>query len=180
MFSCEYCNRAPLVAAFVVLTLAVMYKKEKKTCNLKCMKSVSFLWKTISNNQVISKNYFYSSSVSQKRITPKLFSKNARSTEKAKAATVGVLQEKLFFKISRNSQKTPVSESLFLIKLQTLEQVTLAQVFSCEFCEIFKNTFFTEHFWTTASKKGLLEEYLEHCEILMIKLYFTLNRIWRW
>ena len=28
---------------------------------------------------------------------------------------------------------------------------TLAQVFSCEFCEISKNTFFTEHLWTTAS-----------------------------
>ena len=24
---------------------------------------------------------------------------------------------------------------------------TLAQVFSCEFCQIFKNTFFTEHIW---------------------------------
>ena len=24
-------------------------------------------------------------------------------------------------------------------------------MFSCEFCEIFKNTFFTEHFWATAS-----------------------------
>ena len=29
-------------------------------------------------------------------------------------------------------------------------QVTLAQVFSCEFGEIFKNTFFTEYLWTTA------------------------------
>ena len=28
---------------------------------------------------------------------------------------------------------------------------TLAQVFSCEFCEMFKNTFFTEHFRVTAS-----------------------------
>ena len=28
---------------------------------------------------------------------------------------------------------------------------TLAQVFSCEFCEISKNTFFTEQLWTTAS-----------------------------
>ena len=27
-----------------------------------------------------------------------------------------------------------------------------AQVFSYEFCEISKNTFFTEHFWATASK----------------------------
>ena len=29
---------------------------------------------------------------------------------------------------------------------------TLAQVFSCEFCEMFKNTFFTEHLWVTASE----------------------------
>ena len=29
---------------------------------------------------------------------------------------------------------------------------TLAQVFSCEFCEISKNTFFTEHLQTTASE----------------------------
>ena len=29
--------------------------------------------------------------------------------------------------------------------------LTLALVFSCEFCEIFKNTFFTEHLQTTAS-----------------------------
>ena len=27
----------------------------------------------------------------------------------------------------------------------------LAQVFSCEFCEIFKNTFFIEHLWTNVS-----------------------------
>ena len=32
-----------------------------------------------------------------------------------------------------------------------LKKETLAQVFSCEFCEIFKNTFFTEHLRTTAS-----------------------------
>ena len=39
----------------------------------------------------------------------------------------------------------------FLIKLSQ----TLAQVFSCEFCEISKNTFFTEHLWTTASEMVL-------------------------
>ena len=27
-----------------------------------------------------------------------------------------------------------------------IKKETLAQVFSCKFCEIFKNTFFTEHF----------------------------------
>ena len=31
---------------------------------------------------------------------------------------------------------------------------TLAQVFSCEFCEISKNAFFTEHLWATASING--------------------------
>ena len=35
----------------------------------------------------------------------------------------------------------------------TLLKETLAQVFSCEFCEISKNTFFTEHLWATASVK---------------------------
>ena len=33
----------------------------------------------------------------------------------------------------------------------TLVKKTLVQVFSCEFCEISKNNFFTEHLWATAS-----------------------------
>ena len=28
-------------------------------------------------------------------------------------------------------------------------------MFSCEFCENFKNTFFTEHLWTTASEQNM-------------------------
>ena len=36
-------------------------------------------------------------------------------------------------------------ESLFLIKLQVSGEI-------CEFSEISKNTFFTEHLWTTASE----------------------------
>ena len=32
-----------------------------------------------------------------------------------------------------------------------IKNETLPQVFSSEFCEISKNTFFTEHPWTTAS-----------------------------
>ena len=32
-----------------------------------------------------------------------------------------------------------------------IEKETLIQVLSCEFCEISKNTFFTEHLWATAS-----------------------------
>ena len=44
----------------------------------------------------------------------------------------------------------------FLIKLHVqafnfITKETLAQLFSCEFYEISKNTFFTEHLWATAS-----------------------------
>ena len=60
------------------------------------------------------------------------------------AATRGVLQEKVFLGISQNSQENTCDRVPFLIKLQ-------AQVFFCESCEISRNTFFTEHLWTTAS-----------------------------
>ena len=35
---------------------------------------------------------------------------------------------------------------------QTIKKETLAQAFSCEFCEISKNIFFTEHLRANASK----------------------------
>ena len=38
-----------------------------------------------------------------------------------------------------------------------IKKETLAQVFSCEFCEISKDTFFTEHFQATASMFCSLE-----------------------
>ena len=37
---------------------------------------------------------------------------------------------------------------------QNLQENICAQMFSCEFCEISKNTFFTEHLRTTASEMG--------------------------
>ena len=44
-------------------------------------------------------------------------------------------------------------QSLFFNKVagKFIKKEALAQVFSCEFCEIFKSTFFTEHLWATAS-----------------------------
>ena len=33
-----------------------------------------------------------------------------------------------------------------------VKKEALAQVFSCDFCEVFRNTFFTEHLWTTATE----------------------------
>ena len=44
----------------------------------------------------------------------------------------------MFLGISQNSQENTFARASFLIKLQA----TLAQVFSCEFCEISKNNFF--------------------------------------
>ena len=73
-----------------------------------------------------------------------------------KVATRGVMWKKLFLKISQNSQKNTSARVSFLTKLQASElqlykKETLALVFSWEFCEIFKNTFFTEHLRTAAS-----------------------------
>ena len=54
--------------------------------------------------------------------------------------------KKVFLEISQNSQKNTCARVSFLIKLQTeacnfIKKATLGQVFSLEFCEIFKNTF---------------------------------------
>ena len=50
-------------------------------------------------------------------------------------------------------RKTPVLESFFN-KVTDLQTPT--QVFSCEYCEIFKNTYFEEHLQTTASASVFL------------------------
>ena len=40
-----------------------------------------------------------------------------------------------------------------------LKKKDLAQVFSCEFCEIFNNTFFTEHLRVTASDSMFYQKF---------------------
>ena len=57
-------------------------------------------------------------------------SKKGLQGQKVRTATRGVLYKRVFI------------EFCFLF----------SQVFSCEFCEIPKNTFFTENLWTTASR----------------------------
>ena len=49
-------------------------------------------------------------------------------------------------KICKIHKKTPVPQACNFIKKEAL-----TKVFSCEFFEIFKNTYFTGHFRTTAS-----------------------------
>ena len=43
------------------------------------------------------------------------------------------------------------TETIEITEDNPSENETLASVFSCKFCEIFKNIFFTEHFQVTAS-----------------------------
>ena len=71
------------------------------------------------------------------------------------AATRGVLWKKGVLRISQNSQENTCVKVSFNkvagLRPATLLKKRLAQVFFCEFSEIFKNTFFTEHLWTIAS-----------------------------
>ena len=67
----------------------------------------------------------------------------------------------MFLEISQNSQENNCARDSFLMKLikknNFIKKESLALVFSSEFCEISKNTFFTEHLQTAASEiKGAL------------------------
>ena len=61
--------------------------------------------------------------------------------------------------MSKNSPENTCARVSISIKFQAwgpeackfINKEPLAQVFSCEFWEISKNTFFIEHLWTTAS-----------------------------
>ena len=64
----------------------------------------------------------------------------------------GVLRNFTKFTGKHLCQNLFLNEVAGLRPATLLKKETLAQVFSCEFCEISKNTFFTEHLWTTASK----------------------------
>ena len=60
--------------------------------------------------------------------------------------------KKVPLKITQNSQESISVRVSFLIRLQVkacnfIKKETLTQVFSCEFGEIFKNTFFIEYLW---------------------------------
>ena len=77
--------------------------------------------------------------------------------ETSEAATRGVLCKKVFLEISQNSQENTCARVSFLKSCRPqawnfIKKKALAQVLPCEFCEISKNTFFTEQLWTTTSK----------------------------
>ena len=78
-------------------------------------------------------------------------SKDLNITEAAEAIARRRSVKKMLFEILKNSLENCARAS-FLIKLPAMPQAcnfikneTLAQVFSGEFCEFSKSTFFTEH-----------------------------------
>ena len=91
----------------------------------------------------------------------------------SEAGTGDVLQEKIFLELSQNSQENTCAwVSLFFNKVAGFTAATLlkksealAQVFSCEFWESFKNAFLTKHLRTTDSDncyKQILFQTLVH------------------
>ena len=72
-----------------------------------------------------------------------LFSMSKRIEEVTRRCSI----KKVFLEISQNSQENNCAKVSFLINLQAsacnfIKKETLAEVFSCEFCEISKSTFF--------------------------------------
>ena len=61
----------------------------------------------------------------------------------SEVANGGALWEKVFLEMSQNSQKNTCARASFWKKF--IKKETLAQMFSCEFCENSKSTLFTEH-----------------------------------
>ena len=56
-----------------------------------------------------------------------------------------------------------------------IKKETLAQVFSCKFCEMVKNTFFTEHLWMAAPVKNqMLFENKTFTDV-----YFLRHFVWK-
>ena len=85
-----------------------------------------------------------------------------------KATGFKSLRIMLFLEILQNSQENTCARDSILIKCRPqacnfIKINTLAQVVSCEFCEISKNSFSTEHVWATASL---------HCyEVTLVKKF---------
>ena len=91
----------------------------------------------------------------------------------------------MFLEISQKSQENTCARASILIKLgcNFIKIETLAQVFSHEFCEIAKNTFFAEQVWATASKyKEIFYAFgLKNKIVAGIKFQvFAINRTWNY
>ena len=94
-------------------------------------------------------------------------------TPYTEVATGGVLKEKVFLKNFAKFTGKHLSQSFFLNKvgglaLQLHQKETLAQVFSCEFCEILKNT-------SLADKNTVFQNFSRKCDAQFSKVMSLLH-----
>ena len=73
----------------------------------------------------------------------------------SEGATRGVLQKKVLFKISEKFSRKHLCPGLFINTAASLRSVL-----SCVFCEISRNTFFTEHLRVAASEVSTFQSIL--------------------
>ena len=81
------------------------------------------------------------------------FLKVRSDSQKTEAVVQRFSAKKVFLKISGNSQENTCARVPFLIKF--IKKETLAHVFSFEFCEISKDTFFYRTHLVAASEKNI-------------------------
>ena len=72
--------------------------------------------------------------------------------ENSEASTGSVLLKKVFSKNLEKFRKSLVSVSLLCVANNFVKKENLAQVFSCEFCEIFETIVLTEQLQENVSK----------------------------
>ena len=137
-----FCKISIYTFSFVVIRFCFL--ESDFTIFEKCYKASEILSKQFSRNRKVAWDFGYQISLFR--------SSHQRHSIK-----------KLSLEILQNSQESTCAGVYFLLKLQasacnSIKKQTLAQVFSCEFCEIFKNTFFTEHLQATASLCSCTED----------------------
>ena len=79
--------------------------------------------------------------------------------------------------MEKKLRKGHLRQSLFFNNVLTdfIAGLSKKETFSCEFCEIFKNTFFTEYLWKTTSIHSLLPVLLF---LIDIHFYRKSTKMW--
>ena len=86
--------------------------------------------------------------------------------------------KKLLLKMLQNSKENICAGVSYLIQLQTwgsIQKETPAQVFYCEFCEFFKNTYLVEHLRTAASRNGCAIHFFLYKQLVYKQLALSLK-----
>ena len=94
---------------------------------------------------------------------------NARSSYRRCSGRKGVFRNFAKF-TGKHLRQSLIFNKVAGLTCNFIKKGTLAQVFSCEFCKISKNAFFTEYLWVTASVlQTSVERYLEPYKIYTIE-----------